>query len=222
MTERKLRWHLRWNRLCKKPRKKAKEFKALEKALDTVNRLEIGWSYPGPDDYEECHMLEVDADEIDSFALAHRTEQVNYFLYAAQNRFFVIKLDRPCHENSLWVVGPGAWADTPKGFLGMVRKNGSPQPAITAGEWITLEANKLKGTMEIVVKGTSIKGAALGDNRYMFPALQPAVYVLTGDALFDDIPIHAGIDCRLNRGQIPGAVGTDSVDGGEGSGRSDQ
>jgi len=124
------------------------------------------------------------------FLMLEPEDQANYFCFAGQNKFFVIKQDIPCHENTLWVVGPGAWADTPDGFLGMVRKNGSPKPPVTAGEWLTIEGNKVKGTMELVIKGTSIKGAALGDNRYMFPALQPAVYVLTGDALFDDIVIR--------------------------------
>jgi len=124
------------------------------------------------------------------FLMLEPEDQANYFLFAAQNRFFVIKQDIPCHENSLWVVGPGAWADTPDGFLGMVRKNGSPDPALTAGEWVSLEGRKVKGSMEMIIKGKSIKGAAHGDNRYVFPALQPAVYVLTGDALFDDIVIR--------------------------------
>jgi len=124
------------------------------------------------------------------FLMLEPEEQVNYYLYAVQNRFFVIKLDRPVHENVLGVVGTGAWADTPDGFLGWVRKNGSPKPEVTAGEWLTLEARKLKGTMEMVVKGTSIKGSAFGDNRYVFPGLQPAVYVIKGDALFDDIVIR--------------------------------
>jgi hypothetical protein len=124
------------------------------------------------------------------FLMLEPEEQVNYFLYAVQNRFFVIKLDRPVHENSLWVVGKGAWADTPDGFLGMVRKNGSPDPAITAGEWVTLTAKKHKGTMSMIIKGKEIKGSAFGDNKYVFPGLQPAVYVIKGQAMFDDIVIR--------------------------------
>jgi hypothetical protein len=124
------------------------------------------------------------------FLMLEPEDQVRYYLYAAQNRFFVIKLDRPVHENSIWVVGGTAWADTPDGFIGMVRKNGSPKPEITAGEWLTLEGRKERDTMTMVIKGTAIKGSAFGDDRYKFPALQPAVYVITGNALFDDIVIR--------------------------------
>ena len=47
--------------------------------LGKRHRLETLWAYPRAEDYPERHMLEVAADEIDSFPLAHRTENVDYF-----------------------------------------------------------------------------------------------------------------------------------------------
>lgn len=44
-----------------------------------VNRLDLAWSVPDPGDYPIRHTIELETDEIDSFALPHRPNDVSYF-----------------------------------------------------------------------------------------------------------------------------------------------
>lgn len=44
-----------------------------------THRLELAWSYPRAQDYQPRHKLELETDTLDSFPLAHRTADVDYF-----------------------------------------------------------------------------------------------------------------------------------------------
>jgi len=119
-------------------------------------------------------------------------EMIRFFLYSVQNRFFTLGRERsPVNENSIWVFGPGAWSERTGRDIGFVRKNGRPTPEVSAGEWIDLVAKKEKDTMSWQVKKTPpIKGSALGDDNFRFPALEPALYVLGGEAIYRTVTIR--------------------------------
>jgi hypothetical protein len=129
-------------------------------------------------------------------------EMMRYFLFTVQNRFFTIGKDRqPLEENVVWVFGGGAWSATDPGNIGFVKKAQSPQPPVSAGEWLDLESlfdgNRIVMTIK---KAAPITGSSLGDDGYRFPALRPAVYVLGSEAVFKEIVLTGTLEDGWLRG----------------------
>jgi hypothetical protein len=127
-----------------------------------------------------------------------------FFLFQVQNRFFTLGLEKtPLHVNAVWIFGPGAWSVDVKGELGYVRKAESTSPEVSAEEWLDLVAMKDGKTISMEIKRTPpIKGSALGDNNYVFPALMPALFVLEGDAAWDEVTIEGVLDKTWADGEM--------------------
>ncbi len=119
-----------------------------------------------------------------------------YFLFHVQNRYFTIGAARTkIEENVIWNVGGGAWRDTPNGEIGFVFKARSRSPSVSAGEWLDLVAEKKADTVSFNIKqGKTLKGSALGDDGYRFPAFRPALFVLKSEAVFDRVVIEGTLD----------------------------
>ncbi|MCU0725704.1 MAG: protein kinase [Planctomycetes bacterium] len=131
-------------------------------------------------------------------------DMMRYFLFTVQNRFFTIGKDRkPVEENVVWVFGGGAWSATDPGNIGFVFKAKSPQPPVSAGEWLDLDSTFDRDRVSMTVKkSTPITGSSLGDDGYRFPALRPAVYVLGAEAVFKEIVLTG----TLSEGWLRGVM----------------
>ncbi len=119
-----------------------------------------------------------------------------FFLFDVQNRYFTLGAGRNrIDENVIWNVGGGAWSDTPNGEIGFVFKARSRSPAVSAGEWIDLVAEKRGDTVSFSIKKSHpLKGSALGDDGYRFPALRPGLFVLKSEAVFERVVIEGTLD----------------------------
>ncbi len=132
------------------------------------------------------------------FAMFEPEKMLRFDLFSVQNRFFPLGAERRrMDKNVIWIFGGGAWADTPRGEIGFVRKAESRTPAVGAGEWVEVRAAKEGETLSLAIRETPpLRGAARGDDDYVFPALQPALYVLRSDVLFEDVEIRGVPDPR--------------------------
>jgi tetratricopeptide (TPR) repeat protein len=122
-------------------------------------------------------------------------EMLRYYMFTIQNRYFTIGAERtPLHENVIWIFGGGAWADNPDGEIGFIRVAKSPNPAVSSGEKLTLDVAKVGNNVTMSIKNTPpLRGSAMGDDRYVYPALRPALCVLQGEALFESVEIQGVI-----------------------------
>jgi eukaryotic-like serine/threonine-protein kinase len=129
---------------------------------------------------------------------------VRYFLFTVQNRYFTIGRDRrPVEENVIWISGGGAWSDTPGGEIGFIFTARTKNPSVSAGEWLDLVAEKQGDKVSLgIKKSPPLTGSALGDDKYRFPALRPALFVLKSEATFDTVVIEG----ELEEGWAKGAM----------------
>lgn len=137
----------------------------------------------------------VDDAEDFGFQFLEPEEMVRFYLFTVQNRYFTIGAERSrLDENTIWVFGGGAWADTPNGEIGFVRTAHAPEPKPKPGEWITLEADKEGDRLTLAIDGKKLVGSGSGDDRFAFPSLQPALYLIGAEAIWDEIVIHGTLD----------------------------
>ncbi len=128
---------------------------------------------------------------------------MRFFLFTVQNRYFTIGMERqPLEENVVWIFGGGAWADTTSGNIGFVRTATSKNPTVTAGEWLTLESFYDRDKVGMTLKGQTLSGSAQGDDRYQYPALRPALYVLRSEAAFTEVVIRGTLEDGWLRGVL--------------------
>jgi hypothetical protein len=129
------------------------------------------------------------------FLFIEPEEMTRFYMFSVQNRFFTIGYEREAaHETMIWIVGGTSWSDTKAGDIGFVRVAGTKEPVVKRGTWVTLATTKQGDRVSLTMNGKSITGSALGDDRFQYPALQPGLFLVETEVLFDDIVIRGTLD----------------------------
>ena len=129
--------------------------------------------------------------------MAEPKELANHLLFTLGNAYF--KLDKGANAYAapghlIFVFGKGMWARGDADQIGFVRTGFSEEPKLKPREWVEIECSKEKDKAKFVVDGKVIQGRSIGDNKYEFTGVRPALFVLLSEARFDELTVEGEID----------------------------